>query len=199
MHMPHNKVQEHREWHAILKEEKAETWNCPGFPRWPIRPAFRGHKPSPHRLRTLERKPGYGRRGTSLDAFWTPRCTLCFGSAMGHSFPARILPQHPETLGNGHCFGAQQPPNFLIKKTEWFSWKQIPIVLTPSTQWHQRNTSTSTLQGVQNMCGWSCQKGSMSRPEIFIVDQSHQFFTKLDLNCNDILTHFAFIWSRMFF
>lgn len=27
----------------------------------------------------------------------------------------------------------------------------------------------------------------MSRSEIFIVDQSHQFFTKLDLNCNYIL------------
>lgn len=31
------------------------------------------------------------------------------------------------------------------------------------------------------MSGWSRQKGNMNRPEIFIVDQSNQFFNELVL------------------
>lgn len=42
-------------------------------------------------------------------------------------------------------------------------------------------STTSTLWVVQQMSGWSCQKGNISGPKIFIADQSNQFFNKLVL------------------
>lgn len=67
---------------------------------------------------------------TSLNALWTPRCTLCFGSAMGHCFPASILPQHPCPQKHWKTVIALEHNN-----PQTFLWKQeIPIVLTQRTQ-----------------------------------------------------------------
>lgn len=168
--------------------ERGKSWSMK-VPRAPIRPALQGHKPSTHSLRTLERKHGYGRKSTgsvmqvtSLDAFWSPgaHCALAVPWALFSSQYSSTTSISSETLGNGPCFGAQQPSNFDIKKSDFYesrksqlSWPKVPN--------DTKGTVTSTLQMVQNLCGWSCQKGSMSRPEIFIVDQNNQFFTKLKL------------------
>lgn len=116
--MSHNKSRN------TCNTERGKSWSMK-VPRAPIRPALQGHKPSTHSLRTLERKPGYGRKSTgsvmqvtSLDAFWSPgaHCALAVPWALFSSQYSSTTSISSETLEMVLALEHNSPQTLILKK-----------------------------------------------------------------------------------